>query len=212
MKIGKVTYNGQSSDTLGVFVSGAGSFNAAELDTTSYQIPGRNGDLILQNNRYKNIDVTYPAFIPNEFETRVQSVRNWLRSSKVYARLEDNYDPDHFRMGVGKGVQTFNPGFLNKGANMQMVFNCKPQRFLKTGEDPYDVGVWGDTTEVSGDIVNFEAEPDTGIKKAEVIAYEDLGAEAIHRLEVEDFPVVVVIDSQGNNLYETGPEAYLTGK
>ena len=50
------------------------------------------------------------------------------------------------------------------------------------------------------------------IKKAEVIAYEDLGAEAIHRLEVEDFPVVVVIDSQGNNLYETGPEAYLTGK
>ena len=50
------------------------------------------------------------------------------------------------------------------------------------------------------------------IKKAEVIAYEDLGAEAIHRLEVEDFPVVVVIDSQGNNLYEIGPEAYLTGK
>ena len=50
------------------------------------------------------------------------------------------------------------------------------------------------------------------IKKAEVIAYEDLGAEAIHRLEVVDFPVVVVIDSQGNNLYETGPEAYLTGK
>ena len=47
------------------------------------------------------------------------------------------------------------------------------------------------------------------IKKAEVIAYEDLGAEAIRRLEVEDFPVVVVIDSAGNNLYETGPQAYL---
>ena len=47
------------------------------------------------------------------------------------------------------------------------------------------------------------------IKKAEVIAYEDLGAEAIRRLEVENFPVVVVIDSDGNNLYETGPAAYL---
>ena len=47
------------------------------------------------------------------------------------------------------------------------------------------------------------------IKKAEVIAYEDLGAEAIRRLEVEDFPVVVVIDSEGNNLYETGRKAYL---
>ena len=47
------------------------------------------------------------------------------------------------------------------------------------------------------------------IKKAEVVAYEDLGAEAIRRLEVEDFPVVVIIDSKGNNLYETGKRDYL---
>lgn len=40
------------------------------------------------------------------------------------------------------------------------------------------------------------------IKKAEVIAYEDLGAEAIYQLEVENFPVIVVIDCEGNNLYE----------
>lgn len=50
------------------------------------------------------------------------------------------------------------------------------------------------------------------IKKAEVIAYDDLGAEAIRRLEVEDFPVIVIIDSNGNNLYETGREAYLAQK
>ena len=47
------------------------------------------------------------------------------------------------------------------------------------------------------------------IKKAEIIAYEDLGAEAIRRLEVESFPVVVIIDSEGNNLYETGMTNYL---
>ena len=47
------------------------------------------------------------------------------------------------------------------------------------------------------------------IKKAEVIAYDDLGAEAIRRLEVENFPVIVIIDSHGNNLYETGPKNYL---
>lgn len=46
------------------------------------------------------------------------------------------------------------------------------------------------------------------IKKAEVIAYEDLGAEAVRRLEVEDMPLLVVIDSEGNNLYEDGPKAY----
>ena len=47
------------------------------------------------------------------------------------------------------------------------------------------------------------------IKKAEIVAYEDLGAEAIRRLEVVDFPVVVIIDSEGNNLYETGRKEYL---
>ena len=47
------------------------------------------------------------------------------------------------------------------------------------------------------------------IKKSEVIAYGDLGAEAIRRIEVEDFPVIVIIDSKGNNLYETGRAAYL---
>ena len=47
------------------------------------------------------------------------------------------------------------------------------------------------------------------IKKAEIVAYEDLGAEAIRKLEVEDFPVVVIIDSEGNNLYETGRAEYL---
>ncbi|MBR5714602.1 MAG: Fe-S-containing hydro-lyase [Clostridia bacterium] len=47
------------------------------------------------------------------------------------------------------------------------------------------------------------------IKSAEIVCYEDLGAEAVRRLVVEDLPVVAVIDSEGCNLYETGVSAYL---
>ena len=47
------------------------------------------------------------------------------------------------------------------------------------------------------------------IKKAELIAYEDLGAEALRKLYVEDMPLVVIIDSEGNNLYEEGRAEYL---
>ena len=47
------------------------------------------------------------------------------------------------------------------------------------------------------------------IKKVEVVAYEDLGTEALRRLEVVDLPAFVIIDSEGNNLYETGRKAYL---
>ena len=46
------------------------------------------------------------------------------------------------------------------------------------------------------------------IKEAEVIAYDDLGTEAIRKLRVENFPVIVVIDNQGNNLYETAVENF----
>ena len=50
------------------------------------------------------------------------------------------------------------------------------------------------------------------IKSAEVVCYEDLGAEAVRRLVVEDLPVVAVIDSEGNNLYENGRRAYLASE
>ena len=48
------------------------------------------------------------------------------------------------------------------------------------------------------------------IKSSEVIAYDDLGTEAIRRLEVENFPVIVVMDSEGNDLYETAAREYCT--
>lgn len=46
------------------------------------------------------------------------------------------------------------------------------------------------------------------IKSSEVVAYEDLGTEAIRKLQVENLPVIVVIDSEGNNLYETAIREY----
>ena len=46
------------------------------------------------------------------------------------------------------------------------------------------------------------------IVSSEVIAFDDLGTEAIRKLQVQDFPVIVVIDSKGNNLYETATEEY----
>ena len=50
------------------------------------------------------------------------------------------------------------------------------------------------------------------VKKREMIAYEDLGAEALQKLYVEDMPLVVIIDCEGNNLYEDGRAAYLNNK
>lgn len=67
---------------------------------------------------------------------------------------------------------------------------------------------------VRNDAVYFAAVGGAGallaqrIIKSEVVAYDDLGTEAIRKLEVKDFPVIVVVDSEGNNLYETSAETY----
>lgn len=49
------------------------------------------------------------------------------------------------------------------------------------------------------------------VQSCEIIAFDDLGPEAIRKLEVKDFPLTVIIDSYGNDLYEMGREAYLGG-
>lgn len=165
-KIHTLTYNGTKSSDLGVFVTGSGSFDAAEIDVDKYEIPGRNGNIILPNHRYKNIEITYPAFIPKAFMDKVQNVRNWLRSSKVYARLEDTYDMDHYRLGIPTGEQSFSPENRNDGANFEMTFDCKPQRFLKVGETPETVEA--DVQTESGEIVTFETVAESPITSAEV--------------------------------------------
>ena len=63
-----------------------------------------------------------------------------------------------------------------------------------------------------GAIGGAGALPAKCIKSAKLIAYEDLGAEALRELYVEDMPLMVIIDSEGNNLYELGREEYLASK
>ena len=83
-------------------------------------------------------------------------------------------------------------GLTGKGARNQEVIDA-----MKRNKAVYFGAIGGAAALIGKSIV-----------KSEVIAYEDLGSEAIRRLEVKDMPLVVVIDSEGNNLYELGPKNY----
>lgn len=144
-KINKVTYNGTASDTLGVFVTGTGSYDASEADVTAYSVPGKNGDILIPENRWKNIEIIYPAFVV-DFSNRVQAIRNWLTSSLGYTTLSDSYDTTHYREAVALARKSFEPAMRVDGANFQLVFNCKPQRFLNTGYDQVTLTTGDDCT------------------------------------------------------------------
>lgn len=151
-----VFFNGKSLADFGVHVSGDGTYNSPEKDFETVEVPGRNGDLHIFNERFKNVDLTYKAFIVGDnwpsnygesfyddarsdkaidFRARMRSLRAWLMYQNGYCRLEDTYHPDEFRKALFKGPLETEAVFLQAG-EFDLTFNCMPQRFLKTGEFP----------------------------------------------------------------------------
>lgn len=150
-----LTYDGEDSRDFGVYISGSGAFNAPEKAYELVSIPGRNGDLILSQNRYQNIEVTYPAFIHKDFKTNLEDFRSMLLAKSGYQKLVDTYNPDEFRAATfGDGIEVSPVSKLNAG-EFDITFNCKPQRFLASGELALEIS--------NGDIVTnptrFPARP-----------------------------------------------------
>lgn len=96
----------------------------------------------------------------------------------------DKYAPRLLDMGLG--------GMIGKGKRSREVIDA-----IIRNKSIYFAAVGG-----AGALLSKR------IKEAEIVAYDDLGAEAIRKLKVENFPVIVVIDCEGNNLYETAIKEY----
>ena len=90
-------YNGVSSLDMGLRIESKNVFSAPEYDVTFQSIPGRNGDLILPNGRYPNVQVTYSVFLPAksiaELAEKITKVKAWLYGEQnAYHTLSDSYD------------------------------------------------------------------------------------------------------------------------
>ena len=133
-----LTFDGENSLDYGVMITGEAVYNAPERAAEMIEIPGRNGALVLDNGRFRNIIVTYPAGIADTSQTnfaqKIQAFRNVLASKVGYHRLEDEYNPDEYRMGVYKAGLEAAPAHYGRAGEFEIEFDCKPQRFLKSGE------------------------------------------------------------------------------
>lgn len=140
MGINYFIFNGESSLDHGIYVGGQATFDAPQRDVSKISIPGRNGDLIQDNGRFLNIQVTYNIVVMKEFRNRTAEIRSWLKSVTSYARLEDTYNPDYYRMGVCTGSIEFEPSAFNLTGKAKITFDCKPERWLKSGENTISLG------------------------------------------------------------------------
>lgn len=132
------TFDGVTSSSLNTYISGEGTFNAPERVYDMQVIPGRNGALALDEKRFENVELTYPAFIFKDdgttFETAISNLRNTLLSKNGYKRLTDTYHPGEFRLAIYKDGLEVAPTMINRAGEFDLVFTCKPQRFLTSGE------------------------------------------------------------------------------
>jgi phage-related protein len=147
-------FDGKSSLDFGVRISGDGVYDAPKRDYEIQSVPGRSGDLVFDNNRYENVSLTYPAGIVKNFRNNVAALRSFLLTRTGYKRLEDTYHPDEYRLALFEGpLDVKETG--NIAGKFDITFNCKPQRYLKSGERTY-------TFTAAGEIRNrtlFPAKP-----------------------------------------------------
>lgn len=133
-----LTFNGVNSATYGVYIAGDAVYNAPERAVEMITIPGRNGSVAMDGGRFENIDITYPAFCfdtsQNDFADRVADFRNALLSAVGYQRLTDDYHTDEYRMAVYKSGLDVEPHVYNRAGSFNLTFDCKPQRYLISGE------------------------------------------------------------------------------
>lgn len=123
-----------------VYIDTSLSYNKPERRVTSYSIPGRSGNLIIDEQTpqngvvYNNVTITYPAFIHGDFKTTWDALINGLGRLQGYHKMECDADPNHFRMGRVIIPQAPDVKHIGEDAFFNMSFDCKPQRFLYSGD------------------------------------------------------------------------------
>lgn len=138
-----IIFGGIDSADFGIYIGGEGTFNAPERDVEMISIPGRDGAFALDKGRFENIEVKYTVINQEPdlatFSANLEGFRNALCSQRGYQRLEDTFHPDEYRMAVFADKFEVKPIEYNTAAEFDIVFNCKPQRYLKDGETAVSV-------------------------------------------------------------------------
>lgn len=141
------TYNGRKSSDFGLHIENKNIFSAPAFDLSFQAIPGRNGDLLIPNNRFANVPVSYTVFVARQ---NVQSLADTFRGVKgwLYTRpdryhsITDSYDPDFTRYGVIKEGLDMEEQ-LNRLGLFTVTFSCKPFRYSREGEASVALAVSG---------------------------------------------------------------------
>lgn len=140
-KQGLVVYGGESSADYGMVVSEAPAYERPARKQTSYSVPGKNGVILFQEDAWEDVPRVYNMWAAAGFdslEEKVNAFEAVLNSQKGYVRLEDNFEPDFFRLAYYSGGDGFSNNMTQYG-EAAITFTCRPEKFYKAGEFAIEV-------------------------------------------------------------------------
>lgn len=139
---GLIVYGGEASADYGMVVSEAPTFEKPTRKGTAYQVPGRSGDIIFQQDAWNDVTRSYRVWLAENGDEnlaeQVDAVTGWLFSKTGYTRLEDSFEPEVFRLAYYNGGQEITNELTQYG-EATLSFICRPERFYKSGEQAISV-------------------------------------------------------------------------
>ena len=189
--MGNIIFDGYNFEDYGVVVSGSGTWNMPERLTQKDNVYGRHGALITDAGMFDNVEIPYPAWIAHGFAEKYEAfARMMALHTDRYYRLEDSYHPDYYRQArVIPGIIP-KPGTLNRSGEFTVAFDCKPQKWLRSGEEVLEIAERLELFNMTG----YEAKPLIVIPSGATVTITDEdGNEA--RLATADFGLETTYDA-----------------
>lgn len=151
-----LNYDKKNSNDFGVFLTNSGIYDKPSRKYETVSVPGKNGDLIIEYDKYDNVDVKYPCVIYDNFSRNYEAFTGYILSKKGYLRLEDTFEPERFRLANVKDITSVKVTSEGDAGSFVLIFDSKPQRYYKSGERSISLNegshvIWNPT--------NFDAKP-----------------------------------------------------
>ena len=194
--MGFVVFNGVSSRDVDLEVETFPTYVSPKRKYEKISVPGRNGDIIVDNGSWENVTRTYSVSVGSrwkDYTEMVNKISEWLHPAFTYVRLEDSYEPDYYRLAAFLEEIEFS-NIYNQGAKADISFDCKPQRFLKDGDAVL-------TQSAKSQVIRNP----TGFASAPIITVYGSGSGTLvvgeYTVTISSISTAVVIDSEIQDAY-----------
>lgn len=204
MSSGSFDFAGTSSASFGVAVELVPSLNRPARKQTIIEVPGRSGDIVFPEDAWSNVQQTYTvvrkATSSQPPAKQARLFVAWLQGVKGYQRLTDTFDTEVYRRAYVDGDIPIE-NIQNNVWRAQVTFNCRPERFLLTGETATTITTPGDTIT---SLVPYDSKPLIVVNGNSAGTLSIINGANTYTVSISAISSYIVLDCDEQDAYKSG--------